>query len=283
MDTMTSERAQEILEKFEQKDNMGTRVSLMKRTEEINSEETIALVKAAMGERSMREFAQAMGMNQSNLSRILNGKVTELRPYTLAEIAYEAAPGSGVTLEKLMKAQGLTIPEERRPVGKREHWDSHTIITNELLLRGHTVRYEMFYKPDVPGTFLYQDYAIKTDAFPGNEKEWLFIDKLVKKVPKVSIAMIESWMDQIMALYYRGLKAKRVSLVVDSEDLFNALKVLMSRIVIKDEMSVILISMETGKILDEYVAPLTDGRTSSLVLTGAIKEELNGNETETQG
>ena len=51
------------------------------------------------------------------------------------------------------------------------------------------------------------------------------------------------------------------------------MKRLMARYEIKDEMSVILISMETGKILEEYVAPLTDGRTAGLVLTGEMKEE----------
>ena len=85
--------------------------------------------------------------------------------------------------------------------------------------------------------------------------------------------MVDSWFNSIMALYYRGLKAKRVSLVVDSDDLFRAMKRLMARYEIKDEMSVILISMETGKILEEYVAPLTDGRTAGLVLTGEMKEE----------
>ena len=86
----TREEGTEFLSRLEQEMNMGHRVSLMKRTEDVNTEETIALVKAAMGSRSMREFAQAMGMNQSNLSRILSGKVTEIRPYTLANIAYEA-------------------------------------------------------------------------------------------------------------------------------------------------------------------------------------------------
>ena len=63
--------------------------------------------------------------------------------------------------------------------------------------------------------------------------------------------MIEGWIDYAMAMYYRGLKAKRVSLVVDSEDLFRGMKILMSRIVVKDEISVILVSMDEGKLTGE--------------------------------
>ena len=102
---------------------------------------------------------------------------------------------------------------------------------------------------------------------------WTFNQQGACSAKRVSIAMVDSWFNSIMALYYRGLKAKRVSLVVDSDDLFRAMKKLMERYEIKDEMSVILVSMETGKVLEEYVAPLTDGRTAELVLTGEIKEE----------
>lgn len=269
---MTPEEGAEFLSKLEQEMNMGHRVSLMKRTEAVNTEETIALVKAAMGSRSMREFAEAMGMNQSNLSRILNGKVTEIRPYTLASIAREASPESGVTIEKLMKAQGLTIPEERDPIKKRDRGESHKIITDELLLSGYNVKLEKYYKPKALGTVLIDGYAIKTDALPGDVEDWVFIDKLVKFYPRVSVALIEGWIDGAMALYYRGLKAKRVSIVVDSEDLFRGMKVLMSRIVVKDEISVILVSMDEGKVMDEYVMPLEDDHEPVLVLTGEIKE-----------
>lgn len=252
--------------------NMMSRAGMMKRTKDVDKEETIAIVKAAQGERSMRQFAEEMGVNVSSISRILNGSVTEIRPPLLASIVYHAAPGSGVTLEKLLNAQGLTMPEERRPVGKREKWESKNLIADELLLRGYSVRYVIPKTPLIDMSF-FPTYVLRTDAFPGEDGNWYFIDKLCKQVKRVSIAMVDSWFNSIMALYYRGLKAKRVSLVVDSDDLFRAMKKLMERYEIKDEMSVILVSMETGKVLEEYVAPLTDGRTAELVLTGEIKEE----------
>lgn len=264
---------EDIMYEMEELSNMMTRISLMKRTKAVDKEATIALVKAAQGDRSMRQFADDMGVNVSSVSRILNGTVTEIRPHILSSIAYNAAPGSGVTLDKLMEAQGLTVTEERRPVGKRERWESQQVITNELLIRGYSVRYSL--ERRISNMRFYPDYEVMTDAFHGNGEKWYFIDKLCRKVKKVSIAMIDSWIDSIMAAYYQGLEAKRVSVVVDSDDLYRTMKIILGRCEIKNELSVILISMETGKVLEEFVAPLTDGRTAELVLTGEIKEEQN--------
>ncbi len=252
--------------------NMVDRARLMKRTKEVNKEATISLVKAAQGNRSMRQFAEALSVNVSSISRILNGTTTEISPYLMANIIDKAVPGSGVTFDQLVKAQGLTVTEAREPIGKRQEWISRSIITNELLLRGHSVRQDGRVYVSLGKHSFYPDYVIRTDAFPGNKDNWYFIDKLSKKVKAYSVSMIDSWLNLIMSLYYQGMRAKRVSLVVDDENLFAGMKMWMERYEIKDEISVILVSMETGKVLDEYVAPLTDGRVPKLVLTGEIKE-----------
>ena len=51
------------------------------------------------------------------------------------------------------------------------------------------------------------------------------------------------------------------------------MKVLMSRITVRDEISVILVSMDDGKVIDEFVMPLEDDHEPVLVLTGDVKEE----------
>lgn len=250
--------------------NMVERASLMKRTEPVDTQETIALVKAAIGERSIRKFAEEIGVSASSISRILSGNITEIRSSIIAFIADCADPNSGVTLDKLMKAQGFTIPEERRPVGKRDRWESKSPISNELLIRGYSVQHEI----EVPDWSVLSDlptYIIRTNAFPGGK--WYFYDKLCKKIKKVSIAMIQSWVDGIMAAYYRGLEAKRVSIVVDSEDIFNGMKKMLERYRIKDEISVILVSMEEGKVLDEFIIQMVDGASPVSVLTGPISGE----------
>ena len=55
--------------------NMVHLASLMKRTETVDTQETIALVKAAIGDRSIRKFAEEIGINPSSISRILNDEL----------------------------------------------------------------------------------------------------------------------------------------------------------------------------------------------------------------
>ena len=251
--------------------NMVTRASLMKRTEPVNKEETIALVKAAQGDRSIRKFAEELGVSASSISRILNGTSTEIRSSLIAFIADCADPKSNVTLDKLLHAQGFTLPEDRRPVGKREKWESKRLICDELLIRGYSVQYVI----EVPNWSVVVNlptYTIQTDAFSDGNGKWLFYDKLCKKVKKVSFNMIQAWVDGIMASYYRGLKAKRVSIVVDSEDLFNGMKRLFARYKIKNEISIILISMEQGKVFDEYIIPMEDDTVPETVISGPVEK-----------
>lgn len=251
--------------------NMVHLASLMKRTETVDTQETIALVKAAIGDRSIRKFAEEIGINPSSISRILNGTITELRSSTIAFIVECADPKSGVTLDKLLKAQGFTKPEDRRPVGKRDKWESKGPISDELLLRGYSVQHIM----EVPDWSVIADlptYTIQTNAFPDGIGKWLFYDKLCKRIKKISIAMIQSWIDGIMAAYYRGLEARRVSIVVDSEDLFNGMKKMLERYKIRDELSVILVSLEEGKVYDEFVVPLEDGTVPVSILASAERD-----------
>ena len=69
------------------------------------------------------------------------------------------------------------------------------------------------------------------------------------------------WLDSAMAAYYRGEKIGRVSLILDYRRGFEQLKKDLARIPIKDEISIILISIGEGKILEKYIAPLADGST----------------------
>ena len=251
--------------------NMVTRASLMKRTETVDKEETIALVRAAVGDRSIRKFAEEIGVSPSSISRILNGTSTEIRSSLIAFIASCADPRSEVTLDMLLKAQGFTQPEDRRPVGKREKWESKRPISDELLIRGYSVQY-VVEVPDWSVVANLPTYVLRTDAFSDGEGKWLFYDKLCKQVKKVSINMIQSWIDGIMAAYYRGLQAKRVSIVLDSDDLFNGMKKMLARYRIRNEISVILISMDDGKVYDEYIIPLEDGTVPESVITGSTEQ-----------
>lgn len=80
---------------------------IAQRSGPVQKDMTIQLVNDAIGVRSMSKFAAELGVNVSSISRILSGKVQEISSELLAKIATYADPDSGVTLEKLMDAQGL--------------------------------------------------------------------------------------------------------------------------------------------------------------------------------
>ena len=58
---------------------------------------------------------------------------------------------------------------------------------------------------------------------------------------------------------YRGENVGRISLIVDYRAACEGIKESLRKHPIRDEISIILISVGAGRILDEYVAPMIDG------------------------
>ena len=85
----------------------------------------------------------------------------------------------------------------------------------------------------------------------------------------VGIGKTKIWLDSAMAYYYEGGVAGRISLIVDLKSVFDQIKERLSGLTLKDEISVILISTATGEIVEEYVAPLTDGREGKVIFSKA--------------
>lgn len=74
------------------------------------------------------------------------------------------------------------------------------------------------------------------------------------------------WLNNAMALYYSGENAGRISIIVNNRTVFEQIRELMSHYKIPDEISVILVSTEKQKVLDEYVMSLSDGQEAKRVL-----------------
>ncbi len=228
------------------------------RTGEGDQEALIELVTDAMGKRSQRQFAADIGVNVSSISRILSGKVSEVSDVILAKIAANADPASDVTIEKLMAAQGLIEAENRVQLRERYKESCRRIIADELLRRGHSVSYVNDQKHE---NMTFCDFEIVTDALPKGEGRWLVETKMmsIDSAFPAGSGRIRTWLDSAMAAYYRGENAGRISLVVDNVGIFNQVKLRLTDASIRDEISVILISIGAGKICDEYVIPLSDG------------------------
>lgn len=237
------------------------------RVGEVDLDKLIELVALAKGNRSQRKFAEDVGVNVSSISRILGGKVTEISNELLAKIAVAAEPDSGVTLEMLMEAQGIIARQDRSMLAHKFEDDCRRIFCDELLKRGHSVSYAKHPKREQDG--LIWDFDIITDALPRGEGRWIVEVKTMTQYGRfpVGIGRTRIWLDSAMAYYYRGGVAGRISLIVDEASAFNQIKARLSALTIKDEISVILISTAAGKILEEYVAPLTDGRESKVIFS----------------
>lgn len=82
---------------------------------EVDQDRLSELVTIAKGERTLQEFAAECGLNISTLSRIINKKnAGGSADSVLARIAIHADPESGVTIEKLLEAQGRAAMEGAR-------------------------------------------------------------------------------------------------------------------------------------------------------------------------
>ena len=237
------------------------RLRFAHRTGNADLETLILLIKDAMGPRSQRKFAEDLKVNVSSISRILAGKVYEVSDLLLAKIAVFADPGSGVTLEKLMEAQGIVEAASTSDLSSKLEDNCRRIMVDELLSRGYSVSY--------PETSLDHrktrafDFEIITDAV-GNGGRWLVeVKGTFGIIP--GLGLFQAWLDSSMAAYYRGEKIGRISLAVDNRKIFEQSKHRLAELCIPDEISVILISTASGRVLDEYVAPLRDGRSARCV------------------
>ena len=71
---------------------------------------------------------------------------------------------------------------------------------------------------------------------------------------------------KIMAMHYLGYPARRITLVIDNEAAFSFAKKYLSSVTVPDEISVMLLSVGEKRIIDEYIAPLRDGRPGKTAL-----------------
>lgn len=227
------------------------------RTGRGDPETLIELIRAAMGNRSQRKFAGEIGVNVSSISRILSGKVSEISDTLLAKIAANAAPDSGVTIEKLMAAQGVVEAENRRELGRKFEENCRRIFADELLRKGYSVSYPT--ELSCKSRYLY-DFGIQTDALPKGNGLWLVNVRMMsgRVLLPTGMGSTQIWIDSAMAAYYRGESIGRISMVVELRSMFEQIKTRLEEVPVRDEISVLLISEGAGKIVDEYIAPLID-------------------------
>ena len=242
------------------------------RIEEPNYEVLARCTELAKGEQSVREFALICGTSGATISRIINQQITAPIPDNLlVNICKNAPPGSGVTQDLMLTANGMhpikvgdgmseskaaevanDMSKKFRMKGSEFEMQAREILQNELLFRGYSI--ELVMQPiiyQLKKEFRYMaDFAFKTNALDKIGIDmWCFevmSDHTVHSIHK---------MHTLFSACYLGNPSgnrKKMSLIVTNKNTFEQLKERYEGIVIRDYISIILIDFSERQVVEEY-------------------------------
>lgn len=227
------------------------------------------VVRAKGPARSMRQFAEKIGVNASTLSRIVNKKTVGANSDNLiADIAAHADKNSGITFDMLMQAHGMNLARDIRDfwvhnADIEEIYDD--LVIKALLNRGFSIAR---LKPEshraISGSVCL-DLVLKTDAIPRGDGIWGFDFCMVKpdslKASRERLGRMKSITVIHHLLKMAGLFAEyqykydRVSVVVTDSDAFYGVQKRLENCYLKFEVTIIFIDLETGDVVDEFMIP----------------------------
>ena len=220
----------------------------------VDQERSIYFIAAAKGDGSYREFAAAAGTSAISISRILRGNTVSIGHDILAGFAAAAESSGAVDLDMLMEAQGWIRKEKAEDFWIKENNIVRQIITDELL-SGENVL-SLVNKNETSGNE--SEFTLKIKEANSKETLWFFetqIYPLEKNYSSVK-EKIHRWLDKANA----EETADRHSLVIDNEFIFKELVKDLSKEKSGRYLSVILVSIQQRKIVDEYILPPKKGR-----------------------
>ena len=259
-----------------------------------NYEVLAALVKKAVGDRSLAEFSELTGISTSTISRIINNKFSSpSSDSVIARIIDNIDPASGVTREEILTAHGLapllldmgssTIDWTKTVEGAASAKDTiessvragghgsvkekvfQEAVQSILLQKGYTLSLEK--KLDIidAGDVHYRaDFAFKTDALNKYGIDvWAFDVANTEYRPLLHKLSWVFGTAYIQPLRSRGIK---MSLITDDREQFEDCKRRFAGVVIPDDISVVLVDMTDGSIADEFQLEMAGGGNYESVL-----------------
>lgn len=264
------------------------------RVNQPNYEVLSALVKKAVGDRSLAEFAEMTGISTSTISRIINNKFSSPgSDSVIARIIENIDPSSDVTREDILTAHGLapllldggssTIDWTRTIKGSSAAKD---VIENSVRAGGHASVKEKVFQEAVQSVLLQKgftlslekkldiicvgdvhyraDFALKTDALKKHGVDiWAFDVANTEYRPLLQKLSWVFGTAYIQPLRSRGIK---MSLITDDREQFEDCKRRFVGVTIQDDISVILVDMSDGSIADEFQIEMVDGGNYDSVL-----------------
>jgi len=273
------------------------------KTSEPDKDRLAELVVAARGKRTSQQFAIECGVNPSTLTRILNkqnkGSSKDDLIYAIAE---HAAPESGVTLDELMHANGMTKQEHGVMYGRVMNKLEETveqILFRELLERGASIRRGNI-RYNVSKTLsISPDILLLTDALKevADEEEsvWLMevmppalrsrADKGQYPDDRHRIFNTRQRAFQKMSRYSFAsmgsieiFRPAKFSLITTEKEIYDDLVEEFKEMNVPTNISIIYLDLDMGTVVDEFVLPKSDGKTIPAYFDKVVVQEDDGEE-----
>lgn len=258
------------------------------RTEDVDYAFLATATAVAKGRLSMRDFAERCGTSGATISRIINQQINApISDQLLKAIAESVPEDSGITLDTLLKANGLrnvivedVAKEDSLEYIKRQNQRAlsrergmiqlkiaREVLQNELLERGYSLSVE--YSEAQLSNARYWDFEFKTDAFKSLGLDyWCFDVKFGNSIHSIHA------MNTIFSKCYlnsQDVKKRKISVVVFDENHYQSLKNRYKDQVIPDYISIILIDMNERCVVEEFCFP-TEGDNIELFKGGNAHE-----------
>ena len=256
------------------------------KTSEPDKDRLAELVLAARGDRTSQQFAADCGVNPSTFTRILKkmnkGSSKDDLIYAIAE---NAAPGSGVTLDELMHANGMTKQEHgimRGSIMEKLEATVEQILFRELLARGASIRRGNI-RYNVSKTLsIRPDILLLTDALKEYTEEeesvWLMevmspalrsrADKGQYNEDRRRIFQVRQIAFQKMSRYSFAsmgsidlFRPAKFSLITTEKEVYDDLVEEFREMNVPTNISLIYLDLDIGTVVDEFVLPRSDGST----------------------
>ncbi|WP_407376553.1 hypothetical protein [Methanobrevibacter sp.] len=241
-----------------------------KRIKPVDIDKTIYLVSKAKGNRPLREFASEVGqLSHVAIFRILNSQTEKIKKRGIAGIVSAAEPGSHVTLDSIMAAQGCF---NDNTLAKYNNEIRQTII-KELLLKDLDLRLPQESSNEdiknskqskftilINGLGSHNSPHNTLDNPPDNVLTWNF-EIITAPLLKMDESLSEYANKIISRLLTKNLgirKSNKYSLIIDNEQFLNEIKEQAELIQISNKVSIILVPLAHKKVIDEYVVSLTN-------------------------
>ena len=246
------------------------------------------VVRAKGPELSMSQFAKKCEVNPSTLSRIVNKKTTGKNSDALIfNIAENADPNSGVTIEMLMSAHGMKKRNLNGKVDTEEYRafekNAADLVLSEIMKRGYKVQVPM--TPQVYNALNYHyrpDWEIATDAVTSDNTmgQWLFefwtmLGTEQQAIRKQTIKLRQKLL-MVLGLYYMDeVKADKLSFVVFNRKFYKLLKDTLEGICVKPWITIMLFDMEQAQFIEEFTFLSPDGSVRDSNMKISMNEECD--------